>query len=97
MTILVARKGKREWSTLEGHVAQIYRLKEHLMGRQKEQQTLFSYWINLEKRVRPDHPLGRVAAIVGFGFARVEVARCIAENKKLFPPSVRSFREPERG
>jgi transposase len=51
-----------------------------MMGRQKEEQELFSYRINLEQRVRPDHPLRRVAAMIDFGFARAEVAHCYGRN-----------------
>jgi hypothetical protein len=34
-----------------------------MMGEQKSERQLFSYAVNLEKRVRPDHPLRRVAAL----------------------------------
>ena len=47
-----------------------------MMGRQKEESALFSYAINLEKRVRSDHPLRRVAAAIDFQFVRAEVAHC---------------------
>ena len=47
-----------------------------MMGQQKSERELFSYAVNLEKRVRSDHPLRRVAAAIDFGFVREEVARC---------------------
>jgi transposase len=47
-----------------------------MMGQQRSERELFSYAINLEKRVRSDHPLRRVAALVDFKFVREEVARC---------------------
>src|SRR2546428_12022842 len=47
-----------------------------MMGQAKSEPQLFSYAVNLEKRVRPDHPLRRVAALVDFKFVREEVARC---------------------
>ena len=46
------------------------------MGEQKSERELFSYAVNLEKRVRSDHPLRRVAAAIDFKFVRAEVARC---------------------
>jgi len=47
-----------------------------MMGEQKRELKLFSYAINLEKRVRSDHPLRRVAAVLDFSFVRPEVAHC---------------------
>jgi len=47
-----------------------------MMGQQKSERELFSYAVNLEKRVRSDHPLRRVAAAIDFGFVREEVAPC---------------------
>lgn len=37
-----------------------------MMGQQKSERELFSYAVNLEKRVRSDHPLRRVAAAIDF-------------------------------
>jgi transposase len=51
-----------------------------MMGRQKEQQALFSYRIDLNQRVRADHPLRRVGAAIDFSFARTEVAHCYGRN-----------------
>src|SRR6266705_4625237 len=47
-----------------------------MMGEQRSERELFNYAVNLEKRVRSDHPLRRVAAVVDFKFVREEVARC---------------------
>jgi len=47
-----------------------------MMGQAKSEPQLFSYAVNLEKRVRPDHPLRRVAALIDFKFVREEVAHC---------------------
>ena len=46
-----------------------------MMGQRSGTQ-LFSYAINLEKRVRSDHPLRRVTAMIDFKFVREEVAHC---------------------
>jgi len=46
------------------------------MGLQKSERELFSYAVNLEKRVRSDHPLRRVAAAIDFRFVREKVAHC---------------------
>lgn len=51
-----------------------------MMGRQNAEQSLFSYRINLDQRVRADHPLRKVAAAIDFGFAREEVAGCYGRN-----------------
>src|SRR5712691_8060438 len=51
-----------------------------MMGEQKKERELFSYAVNLEKRVRSDHPLRRVAAAIDFKFVRQEVARCYGVN-----------------
>ena len=44
------------------------------MGEQSSEAQLFSYAVNLEKRVRADHPLRRVATAIDFKFVREEVA-----------------------
>lgn len=51
-----------------------------MMGIHQSQPELFSYQVNLEKRVRLDHPLRRVAQAVDFSFVRAEVARCYGDN-----------------
>ena len=51
-----------------------------MMGIHQPQEALFSYRVNLEHRVRQDHPLRRVAAVLDFTFVRAEVARCYGHN-----------------
>lgn len=51
-----------------------------MMGVHQPQVELFSYKVNLDKRVRADHPLRRVAAEVDFTFIRAEVARAYGQN-----------------
>jgi transposase len=51
-----------------------------MMGIHQPQPELFSYQVNLEKRVRLDHPLRRVAQAVDFAFARAEVAGLYGGN-----------------
>lgn len=46
------------------------------MGVHQAQNQLFSYPVNLEHRVRRDHPLRRIAATIDFTFVRAEVAHC---------------------
>ena len=54
-----------------------------MMGQQKGERELFSYAVNLEKRVRSDHPLRRVAPAIDFGFVRAEVAHCYGKNGQV--------------
>lgn len=51
-----------------------------MMGTHQPQAELFSYQVNLEKRVRADHPLRRVAQAVDFSFVRAEVAQHYGRN-----------------
>lgn len=51
-----------------------------MMGVHQPQVELFSYKVNLEKRVRADHPLRRVAAEIDFTFIRAEVAGAYGSN-----------------
>lgn len=51
-----------------------------MMGIHQPQGELFSYQVNLEKRVRPDHPLRRVLEVVDFSFVRQEVAEYYGRN-----------------
>src|SRR5262245_22676486 len=46
-----------------------------MMGIHQPQEALFSYRVNLEQRVRPDHPLRRVLQVIDFTFVRAEVAQ----------------------
>jgi transposase len=51
-----------------------------MMGRKERQEELFSYQVNLDRRVRKDHPLRKVDAAVDFSFVRGEVARFYGHN-----------------
>jgi transposase len=51
-----------------------------MMGTQDEQASLFSYRVNLDRRVRTDHPLRRANQVVDFGFVRAEVAALYGTN-----------------
>jgi transposase len=51
-----------------------------MMGIHQPQVELFSYQVNLDKRVRADHPLRRVAAQIDFSFVRTEVAVAYGYN-----------------
>jgi transposase len=51
-----------------------------MMGEQKSEPELFNYAINLEKRVRANHPLRKVKAAIDFSFVREEVAHCYGKN-----------------
>lgn len=45
-----------------------------MMGLHQPQSELFSYQVNLAKRVRPEHPLRHVVQAIDFSFVRTEVA-----------------------
>jgi transposase len=51
-----------------------------MMGIHEGQKELFAYTVDLERRVRSDHPLRRVLAAVDFTFARELVAHCYGHN-----------------
>ena len=51
-----------------------------MMGIHQTQPELFSYQVNLEKRIRIDHPLRRVLQGVDFTFVRDEVAQSYGYN-----------------
>src|SRR5947209_13537908 len=51
-----------------------------MMGQQKSEAQLFNYAVNLEKRVRGNHPLRQVKAAIDFGFVREAVAHCYGKN-----------------
>lgn len=50
------------------------------MGQHDEQGELFSYQVNLERRVRADHPLRAIRAAIDFTFVRQEVAQFYGHN-----------------
>jgi hypothetical protein len=45
-----------------------------MIGTHPPQKALFSYRINLNQRVRDNHPLRKILEVVDFGFVRAEVA-----------------------
>lgn len=51
-----------------------------MMGEHQGQAALFSYEVDLERRVRKDHPLRRVAAAIDFTFARAAVAHTYGDR-----------------
>jgi transposase len=51
-----------------------------MMGNQDTQIQLFSYQVNLERRLRPDHPLRRFAAVLDLSWVRDEVKDCYGRN-----------------
>lgn len=51
-----------------------------MMGANQEQQELFSYQINLDERVRSDHPLRAIREHMDFSFVREEVAEFYGYN-----------------
>jgi transposase len=51
-----------------------------MMGQQDGQKELFSYNVDLDRRVRADNPLRRVANLIDFTFARQEVAHTYGAN-----------------
>jgi transposase len=51
-----------------------------MMGQQDSQKELFSYHIDLDRRVRADNPLRQVASAIDFTFARQEVAHTYGVN-----------------
>ena len=51
-----------------------------MMGVHQPQEQLFSYRVNLEHRLRPEHPLRRVAQLIDFTFVRAEVAQFYGQN-----------------
>src|SRR5882724_156598 len=58
-----------------------------MMGEQKSEPQLFNYAVNLEKRVRANHPLRQVKAVIDFSFVREEVAHCYGRNgNESVPP-----------
>jgi len=50
------------------------------MGQQKSEPQLFNYAVNLEKRVRANHPLRQIKALIDLSFVREEVAHCYGTN-----------------
>jgi transposase len=51
-----------------------------MMGIQNSEGALFSYQVNLDRRVRADNPLRAVLAKIDFAWVREEVAQCYGHN-----------------
>jgi transposase len=51
-----------------------------MMGMKEAQEDMFSYQVNLDKRVRPDHPMRSINRMIDFTFVRQKVARCYGYN-----------------
>jgi transposase len=51
-----------------------------MMGSQQPQKELFSYQIDLDRRVRADNPLRRILEVIDFSFVRAEVAALYGAN-----------------
>jgi transposase len=51
-----------------------------MMGSHDSQEQLFSYQVNLERRLRPNHPLRRFAAVLDLSWVREEVKECYGRN-----------------
>lgn len=51
-----------------------------MMGKQNTEPVLFSYQVNLDTRVRADHPLRKIKEKIDFSFARRQVVGCYGKN-----------------
>jgi hypothetical protein len=51
-----------------------------MMGQHSGQEELFNYQVNLDRRVRTDHPLRAIRSAIDFSFVRQEVADCYGRN-----------------
>src|SRR5215472_3597259 len=60
-----------------------------MMGERDPQAPLWSYRVNLEKRVRCDHPLRRINEVLDLGFVGEQVAHTYGRRgNKSVPPEV---------
>ena len=60
-----------------------------MMGDSDPQAPLWSYRVNLDRRVRSDHPLRRINAVLDLGFVRGQVAHTYGRRgNKSVPPEV---------
>jgi transposase len=61
-----------------------------MMGRQEQlQNNLFHYSVNLDQRIRSNHPLRKVNELIDFNFAYAEVKDCYGHNgNESVPPPV---------
>src|SRR5690606_1181419 len=55
----------------------------NMMGIQSGQKEMFSYQVDLDRRVRADHPLRAIRRAIDFSFVRQEVARCYGYNGQV--------------
>ncbi len=51
-----------------------------MMGKQKKQESLFSYKVNLDERIPSSHPLRKVKASIDFAFVREDVSQSYGYN-----------------
>jgi transposase len=51
-----------------------------MMAQPQPQKNLFSYHINFDHRVGPDHPLRQIKAAIDFTFVRAQIAHCYGYN-----------------
>ena len=51
-----------------------------MMGVHVEQKNLFSYGVDLDKRVRSDNPLRKIVEVIDFSFVREEVRDLYGHN-----------------
>ena len=61
-----------------------------MIGKQEQSQNnLFHYGVNLDQRVRSNHPLRKVNELIDFDFAYAEVKSCYGHNgNESVPPPV---------
>jgi transposase len=59
-----------------------------MMDEEDSQVPIWSYRVNLDKRVRDDHPLRRIRAALDLSFVRKEVAHTYGRGNKSVPPEV---------
>jgi hypothetical protein len=59
-----------------------------MMSEGDAQAPMWSYQVNLEKRVRDDHPLRRINQVLDLGFVRKQVAHTYGQRgNKSVPPA----------
>ena len=65
---------------LLNRILRVQHLILHMMGIHQPQKDLFTYSVDLDKRVRPNHPLREVKERIDFSFVRSEVAGVYGYN-----------------
>lgn len=53
------------------------------MGTHDGQKEMFSYQVDLDRRIRADHPLRAIRRVIDFSFVRQEVAHCYGYNGQV--------------